>query len=163
MLTAKNGAPPSLNDIRSYQQKHWGMKNGETCVIELSSLAAPNMGAAGNHLLFLEKRIKEIRQRILDHKPTVVVMYGKEHKPHWEAIVGSPFGPDDLLTIGSTTAAFAFHPVSVGVRNDYWFQLALTLRTKIGEGGRSSSQFPSPRAGRVPSAQAQKSTAAQPN
>jgi hypothetical protein len=129
LLATKNGTQPSLDDVRSYQQNHWGMKNGETCVIELSSLAAPNLDAAGDHLLFLEERIKEIHQRILDHTPTFVVMYGEVHRPHWEAIAGRPFGPDNILTIGSTTAAFARHPVSYGIRNDYWFQLGDRLRS----------------------------------
>lgn len=132
LLATKNGTQPSLDDIRSYQEKRWGMKNDESCVIELSSLAAPRLDAAGDHWLFLEERIKEIRQRILDQKPTFVVMYGEEHKPHWEAIAGSRFGRENILTIGSTTAAFALHPVSYGLPNDYWLQLAQKLRNQIG-------------------------------
>jgi hypothetical protein len=132
LLAYRSGSEPDLNDIRSYQQDHWGMKNDETCVIELSSLAAPNLGAPGDHLLFLEERIREIRQRVLQYKPTFVVMYGTLHKPHWEAIAGCPFGPDNILTIGSTIAAFALHPVSFGLPKDYWFRLALNLRNEIG-------------------------------
>jgi hypothetical protein len=104
------------------------MKNDESYVIELSALATPNLGAPGDHLLFLDERIKEIRQRILDHKPTFVVMYGLRHRPHWEAIAGRPFGPDSILTIGSTTAAFELHPVSFGLPSSYWSQLAQKLR-----------------------------------
>jgi hypothetical protein len=130
LLAIKSGRQPNLNDIRFYQRKHWGMKNDESCVIELSALAAPNLGAPGDHLLFMEERIEEIRQRVLVHKPTFVVMYGVTHKPHWEAIAGQPFGPDNILTIGSTIVAFALHPVSFGLSKDYWFQLGQKLRNK---------------------------------
>jgi|SRR5579859_1301853 len=128
LLGYRHGTAPNIREIVSYQQKTWGMKNGETCVIELSSIAASNLAAPGQHDLFREERIREIRQRILRYKPTFVVMYGKLHRPHWEAIAGSPFGPDNLLTMGSTTAAFARHPVSYGLANDYWLQLAQKLR-----------------------------------
>jgi hypothetical protein len=134
LLATKDGTQPDLKDIRSYQQKHWGMKNAETCVIELSSLAAPKLDAPGEHVLFQKERIKEIRQRILDHEPTFVVMYGTLHKPHWERIAGGPFGPDNILKIGSTVAAFAPHPVSFGLTNDYWLQLAEKLRHECGLG-----------------------------
>jgi hypothetical protein len=104
------------------------MKNDESCVIELSALAAPKIDAPGDHLLFLEERIKEIRQRILDHKPTFVVMYGEVRKQCWEAIASRPFGPDNILTIGPTIVAFARHPVSYGLPSHYWFELAMKLR-----------------------------------
>jgi hypothetical protein len=132
MLAYRSGKAPDIGDIRQYQEKASGMKNGETCVIELCSLAAPNLNAPGVHGLFLEERIREIRQRILDYKPTFVVMYGVLHKPHWEAITGCPFGPDNMLKIGPTVAAVALHPVSFGLKNSYWFNLAETLRHEVG-------------------------------
>jgi len=48
-----------------------------------------------------------------------------------KAIAGSSFGPDNILTIGPSIAAFARHPVSYGLPNDYWLQLAERLRRQI--------------------------------
>jgi hypothetical protein len=81
-------------------------------VIELSSLAAPKLAAPGNHVLFLEERVKEIRQRILGQEPTFIMMYGGLHKVHWERIAGGPFPSGNIVKVGSTVAAFAPHPVS---------------------------------------------------
>jgi hypothetical protein len=65
-----------LEAIRSYQLDHWGSCNGETCVIELSGLASPNMRASRDRTTFLARRIARIREEILTHEPKIVVMYG---------------------------------------------------------------------------------------
>jgi hypothetical protein len=135
LLAYCHGKKPHLDDIRSYQQKCWGTENGETCVIELSSLAAPGMDAPGPHGLFREQRIEEIRKKIRRHKPRFVVMYGVRQKRFWEAIASAPFSTaPDIITLenGTTLAVFANHPVdSVGVSPHYWLQLAKTLRQKL--------------------------------
>jgi hypothetical protein len=134
-LAARDGNVPSLTDILSYQQKCWGTANGETCVIELSSLAATTLNAPGPHGLFREQRIEEIRQKIRHHRPKLVVMYGVRQKSHWEAIAGVAFSAaPDVRTLpdGATLAVFANHPVdSVGVNPRYWLQLANVLRQKL--------------------------------
>jgi hypothetical protein len=110
LLATRTGEPPQAENIRSYQQKSWGMKNGETCVIELSSLAAPKLAAPGEHGLFRQERIREIHQKMLYHKPAFVVMYGVLQKVYWQEVAGGVFPPGDILQVGSTFTVFAKHP-----------------------------------------------------
>lgn len=131
LLATRSRRPPDIGDIRSYQQKSWGMKGGETCVIELSCLAANNLGMERPRSIFRNERIGVIRRRILDHKPTFVVMYGLGNRSHWEAIMGKAFPPDNILKVGPTVFAFTKHPVSFGLPNSYWLQLAKKLRHKL--------------------------------
>jgi hypothetical protein len=136
LLAYRSGREPHIEDIRSYQQRFWGMRNGETCVIELCSLAANKLnvkkGANFDASSFREERIQKIRERISAYKPAFVVMYRTNAQAHWEAIAGGAFSSaPDVLTVGEgpTLAVFANHPVdSVGVSGSYWLQLAERLR-----------------------------------
>jgi hypothetical protein len=136
LLFVRNGEAPGAEDIRSYQQRFWGMKSGETCVIELCSLAANKLkvkkGVTWDANCFREERIETIRRRISVHKPALVVMYRKSAKLHWESIAGGPFSdaPDiRMIGGGPTQAVFADHPVSKdGVSASYWLRIAENLR-----------------------------------
>jgi hypothetical protein len=140
LLATISGGQPDLKEIRSYQQKHWGMKNDKTCVIELCSLAAKNLkakkGINFDANVFVKERVKTIHEKIRRHKPIFVIMYGKKDKSCWEEIAGRNFSTaPDSCTIGngSTQAVFANHPVDkVGVDPSYWLRLAERLRHEIG-------------------------------
>ncbi len=136
LLAARSGKRPDVEDIRSYQQKRWGMKNGETCVIELCSLAENNLKAKKgvnfdpNDLL--KERVKAIREKIHQYQPALVIMYRARDKSNWEEISGQTFSAaPDICTVGNgpTQAVFANHPVdNVGVDPEYWLKLAERLR-----------------------------------
>jgi hypothetical protein len=124
--------------LRTYQRDRWGMLDGETCVIELSGIAAPNQQEATDTSRFLPERIELIRQRIRDHQPKLVVMYGHEQRESFEKIAGRPFPPepDPVLSDGPTTLAFTFHPVSricergKYLGNQYWTRMGKKLRDR---------------------------------
>jgi hypothetical protein len=136
LLATRIGREPNVEGIRSYQQKHWGMKNEETCVIELCSLAAKKLTAKkGTNFdadIFAKERAKTIRDRILQYNPAFVVMYGKKDKSYWEEIAGRKFsGAPEICAVGNgpTRAVFANHPVDkFGVDPEYWLTLAGKLR-----------------------------------
>jgi hypothetical protein len=105
-------------------------------VIELSGLAAPNAGAAIDTSAFLRERIQFIRERIREHRPRLVVMYGLGQRPSYEQIGENQFPPepDPFFCKGPTLLALTPHPVSrirEGERylgNEYWTRLGLKLR-----------------------------------
>jgi len=138
LLLAYRNGPPDTEDIRSYQQNSWGMKGGETCVIELCSLAANKLkvrkGVDFDANFFRQGRIQEIRERVRSYKPAFVVMYGKKDKLSWEAIADVTFSAcPEIRTVGNgpTQAVFADHPAGyVGVSSSYWLQLAKSLRKR---------------------------------
>jgi hypothetical protein len=129
------GRPADNESLRTYQRDRWGMLDGETCVLEVSGLAAPNMNEAEDTAPFLPHRIDVIRNKIHDHRPKLVVMYGLKQKSSWEQIAEGEFHePDRFFCKGPTLLAMTPHPVSrtnMGkkyVGNEYWTVLGQKLR-----------------------------------
>ena len=125
--------------LRIYQRDRWGAldeKLGETCVIELSGLAARSLKESKETGGYLQRRIEVIRGKIRHYQPKLVVMYGKKQKDSWEKIAGGAFPtePEPFVTDEPTILVFTPHPVSrirEGKRflgNEYWTRLGKNLR-----------------------------------
>jgi hypothetical protein len=137
--------PEDNESLRAYQRDQWGMLDEETCVIELSGLAAPKLKKAKANP-FLPERIEAICQRMLTHRPELVVMYGRMQWKSWNAIAKAVTGrgfPDDtehdlpktsFLVHGRTILCRTPHPsrpIRVGTQylvNEYWTRLGRKLR-----------------------------------
>jgi hypothetical protein len=118
-----------MESLREYQRDRWGrVKEGETCVIELSGLAARSVREAIDRARFREERIQIIRQRMLSSRPVFVVMYGFNEKPGWGRIAGRPLVRYGVVKVGQTMIAFAPHPQDHGRRNSDWMDLGTKLR-----------------------------------
>ena len=128
LMMSFRGRPTGRETLRRYQRDELGRLNGETCVIELSGLAAHSFKIERDREAFREERIKTIREKILQHQPELVVMYGKSEKPHWEAITGQPFPPANFLKMGKSKIVFTTHPVTHGLTNSYWEELGRAAR-----------------------------------
>jgi hypothetical protein len=121
--------PSDIESIRAYQRDRWGrLKEGETCIIELSGLAARSMREPLDRARFRGERIEIIRQRMLSLEPVFVVMYGLNEKPYWERIAGRSLVRDGVVKVGTTMIAFAPHPQDHGRRNSDWTDLGTKLR-----------------------------------
>jgi len=123
--------PADKERLRIYQRDQWGMLDGETCLIELSGLAAPNAGEATDTSPFLPERIQVIREKIREHRPRLVAMYGLDHRSPYEQIAESqiPPEPDPFFCKGPTLLVLTPHPVSpIRGGNDYWIELGKKLR-----------------------------------
>jgi hypothetical protein len=114
--------------LRNYQRDKWGRLHGETCVIELSGLAARNFTVPRDRESFRRERVTFIRERILQNSPELVVMYGTSEIEHWTKIAGKQFPKENTMRVGSTILACTPHPTSYGMRNDYWTSLGVRLR-----------------------------------
>ena len=125
--------PSDIESLREYQRDRWGrVKEGETCVIELSGLAAKSAREPINRSRFREERIQTIRKRMLSSGPIFVVMYGLNERSDWEKIAGCPLVRDGVAKVGSTMIAFAPHPQDHGRRNVDWTNLGEMLRKDKG-------------------------------
>jgi hypothetical protein len=129
LLMTYRGRPFDKDALRNYQRDEWGALQGETCVIELSGLAARSLKVTRDRESFREERINVIRERMRSHKPKLVVMYGKGQKDAWEAIAGRAFPADNILKDGDRTLVSTPAPTSRGLRNTYWEQLGKRLRS----------------------------------
>jgi hypothetical protein len=115
--------------LRTYQRDRWGKVTVcETCIIELCGLAARGLATAMDRERFREERVEIIRQKLCEHRPKVVVMYGKNEKKRWETIAGGALEVDQPYRVGSTILVFTTHPNTHGRRNSDWEQLGERLR-----------------------------------
>jgi len=130
--------------LRDYQRDRWGTvdeKVGETCVIELSGLAAPNLQENPDPGIYLLERIKVIARNMRDHKPELAVMYGRVQTDSWNAIAGAvagrdfpvdTFAPDmprtNVLIHETTILVWTPAPTARGLGNEYWVRLGRRLR-----------------------------------
>ena len=129
LLMAFLARPTDYESLRTYQRDRWGMLNdGETCVIELSGLAANSFAVLRNRDECRSERIAVIRQRIRTYKPALVVMYGKKDKKHWEEISEGAFPDDDIRRLDSTILAFTPHPSRPTRPREYWTEWGERLR-----------------------------------
>jgi hypothetical protein len=135
------------DSLRAYQRDRWGrqVKDAETCVIELSGLAAKGLHVPIDRERFRQDRIATIRQRIKGYMPKLVFMYGSGEQKHWEQIAGCELLQDQIVTRDSTVFVFTRHPVSPpGRTNSDWHELGRKLATvmhssvRIREGGRTA-------------------------
>ena len=124
--------PSDTESLREYQRDRWGrVKGGETCVIELSGLAAKSSQEQVDRERFREERMRIIGERLRSSKPLFVVMYGLNERLHWESIAGMPLVRDGVVQTGTTIIAFAPHPQDRGRRNSDWKDLGEKLRLEF--------------------------------
>jgi len=128
MMTFQGCTVEDKDTLRNYQRDKWGSlseETGETCVIELSGLAARSLEEGQNLAQYLPERIEVICGRIRDHRPKLVVVYGRTQ------IAGITFPPEpkNFVRCGPTVLAFARHPNARAHEGDqYWIELGRHLR-----------------------------------
>jgi hypothetical protein len=134
-LMAFSSGPPDEASLLGYQRKQWGCHSGETCLIELSGLAARGVNEDIPHDLFQKERIEFISAKIDERHPAFVIMYGKRSHGAYRKIAEkakavkieeSPFA--EFLKCGSTILALTPHPVSWGPTVEDWKELGRTIR-----------------------------------
>jgi hypothetical protein len=121
--------PSGNDDLRTYQRDRWGrVSNAETCVIELCGLAARGFASPIDRESFRRERVKLIRQKLLNHSPATVVMYGQSAQKHWEEIAGCPLEQEQPRRLGPTLFVFTTHPNTRGRQNSDWERLGKQIR-----------------------------------
>jgi hypothetical protein len=123
--------PSQQGDLRAYQREEWGRSDGETCVIELSGLAARSLKEPIARKQFLQHRIEFIRQKMRKHEPEFVLMYGVSERAHFEKIAGCHLIRDSIVKAGPTVIAFTPHPNTRGRKDADWEELGSRLRNEL--------------------------------
>lgn len=130
-------AEPETTDRRKFQKEKWGCQPGDTCVIELSGLAAHNAKVNRDRATFLGKRLEHIEQRMLAHKPRIVVLYGRSNASEtaWKKLTEDSVEVEadsriaEIRRRASSFLAWMPHPVAHGQTNDNWSTLGSKLRS----------------------------------
>jgi hypothetical protein len=134
LMTFKEQPTGKTEHRRAYQRNEWAMTHGETCVIELSGLAAHDLNVDRGtwRVDFLDQRIKVIRKRIEENVPKFVVMYGAAQNAAWREIAGRELAFGQVVEFNGTAFVMAAHPVSnQGVSNNYWSGLGVQIRKHV--------------------------------
>jgi hypothetical protein len=130
-LMAAQGKAFDNESPRTYQRRHWGKADGETCVIELSGVASKKLTAPIDGQPFLKERIAIIRERLVLHKPALVVLYGVSRLKAFEEITGCFLRRDGVNRRGDTLFVFTGHPVAHGRKDTDWATLAQSVRSSF--------------------------------
>lgn len=120
--------PSTVITRKRYQASHWGAKDGDTCVIELSGIAARRLRAESERHEFLAHRVERIRSGIASYRPELVLMYGLADRPTWKAIAGQELQADSVALIRGTIFVMSPHPLDFGRTNAAWKRLAARAR-----------------------------------
>ncbi|WP_066376885.1 hypothetical protein [Anabaena sp. CA = ATCC 33047] len=154
LLSAEGRENITVEDVRKYQISELGRKDKDTCLLELLPLPSPSLNdwIYGKHskLPFLsdrqtyenyclEKRIKDISQKIIKHQPKVVVFYGKLYEYSWRKITKIITDIEFLQTSegfliarnSPTVFVIAKHPVAFGATNEYFHNIGRAIAAKI--------------------------------
>ena len=133
------GRGSSEKELKSYQSDQLGMANGETALLELFGLPAKNLEEGlkqkGQHFSknlvddIHHRRLLKIHERIREHAPELVVMYGTTRKEEFGRLAGRKMERWDTIRRGPTLMTLIPHPTSrPGVTNERWVQHAKALR-----------------------------------
>lgn len=126
------GLTASLEAIRTYQVHDFARLNGEVASLELLPLpststrdeewqyaawsALPMLASRDRYSQhFIPRRIDSLRKLIAQGRPRAVVFYGATYLRHWEAIVGTNFGPGDFprdVSVRGTDFFLVPHPAA---------------------------------------------------
>ncbi len=143
---AAEGGAPHQGLVRSFQCSVWGRESSRTCFLELMPLPkknaaswpykdwteAPELWSRSLYFAhFAAKRAAALRTLIADHKPKVVVFYGKapEFACHWPWIAGVK--PSSWKAEGDWRETkregshymIAPHPVAHGTQYASWMEM----------------------------------------
>lgn len=129
LLLLYRGLPAGTEAIRIYQRDQFGTSRGETCVVDLSSLAAKNLKSDRDRTLHRSPRIATLRKRIEDHKPDCVVLYGVDplSRLAWNSLVGTTIEVGELQRIMSSRVVLVTHPQD-HVTDEAWLRNAACLQ-----------------------------------
>ncbi len=100
-LSSKQEGNPSIEEVRQYHQDQLGQESD--CLVELFPLPSPGMKKWSyknwklNEINFLDSRknyrqklgptrVETLKQLIAEHRPKVVLFYGKQYQSYWNQI-----------------------------------------------------------------------------
>jgi hypothetical protein len=123
----------TYNDmVAQYQCTEWGRVKGDTCVVELSALAARNFATKRDRDVFRDKRVKTLRTRLVEYRPTFAVFYGSRCREDYERIVGGPFDRHGYRWSGRTLCVLVEHPTArPGKSKSWWFNKGRAMRRMV--------------------------------
>ncbi len=125
-----------VTDHLEYQKRHWGTRAGETCVAELSGLAAHNLAVKRDRDSFLPTRLTRLSEA-LNGKQEIVLLYGRTSgcKIAWDHLtketipIGRCSRGEAVHRKGNTLFVHSqFHPAGPGQSYETWRQFGQEVK-----------------------------------
>lgn len=141
-LTAE-GQPVDADTMRQYQKNVWGTIDGNTCLLELLPLPAPNIGSwlyreisslpyLASRKTYREyvvsSRIAHLQDRIMQYHPKAVIFYGSGYDSYWKRVAGIDSWEKTSEGVGFGMSNYTLfisskHPVAHGATNEYFYSI----------------------------------------
>ncbi len=131
LLLAYEGKRCDNDAVGDYQCENWGAEDGETCVVELSALAANSILIKRDRKRFRDDRVTTLAQRLEESGAKFAVLYGLECRDDFEVIAGGPFDELGYRWRGGTLCVLATHPVTHGVPDSWWIAKGQEMRRLV--------------------------------
>ena len=130
-LLAFKGEPTDMDAVSRYQRDCFGSEHGETAVIELSALNAPNIQADVERTVHRDARIEDLRKRIETYQPRFAIFYGTTYRHEYARVAGT-FGTDGTTQLKQTLCVLIPHPTAPGgPAPAYWIALGQAIRGRL--------------------------------
>lgn len=121
-------------DQWAYQREHWGRHHQETCVIELSGIAANSLVEQRERNKFLDKRLENVIAKVNKIEPAFLIVYGKTAgcKKAWAKLASDSEHLSSSTSIAEirrredTLIAWTGHPTMQKIRD--WHELGYELK-----------------------------------
>jgi len=132
LLFTYSQLPTNTDEIRTYQRDRFGSSTGETCVVELSALAAQNLKTDRDRTLYRGDRIDVLRERIESHRPEWVVLYGVDRvsRKAWNELLREKIQVGEVRRVFSSRLILIPHP-QAHVTDEVWLQNASELMNAV--------------------------------
>jgi hypothetical protein len=121
------------------QHDGWGAANGESALIEICALHAPNTTAKSDRISHRDERIVTLRERLAHYKPTFALFYGVTYRDEYAEVAGGAFDDDDFRSSGDTLCVLTPHPTShlhgkptPWNKGEWWITLSKRMRETVG-------------------------------
>ncbi len=130
-LLAFKGEPTDMDTVSRYQRNSFGSEHGETAVIELSALHAPNLQADVDRIVHRDARVEDLRRRIETYQPRFSIFYGTTYRYEYARVAGA-FGADGTAQLKDTLCVLVPHPTApAGPAPAYWVALGRAIRCRL--------------------------------
>ena len=131
LLLGFKGEFADLNSVRTYQKNPWGSIDGETAVLEVSALHARSLSEDVDRNTYRDKRIATLGERLKEHRPRFVIMYGLGYRDIFEQVIGAPLRNGHAWQ-GSSLCALVEHPTArPGKSPQWWIEKGKEIRSMI--------------------------------
>lgn len=139
LLLAYLGERTDVDIAAQYQCTEWGRLKGDTCVVELSAVAARNFATKRDRGAFRAQRVRTLRKRLVDNKPKFVLFYGSRCREDYERIAGGSFDRRGYRWSGNTLCVLVEHPAArPGKPTAWWIRKGRGMRKRVQDAGKKT-------------------------